>query len=83
MRLPPGLSFNATLGLFITMQFFLICSPALFLAFNYMVYGRFIRQRVGAKYCLIRPERITKFFILSDITTFGIQVRTLPSLSYL
>ena len=32
-------------GLFIAMELFLITSPATFLAFNYIIYGRFVRNR--------------------------------------
>ncbi|KLO17830.1 hypothetical protein SCHPADRAFT_936671 [Schizopora paradoxa] len=60
-------------GLFIAMQLLIITSPATFLAFNYIVYGRFIRNRIGRGYCLFRPTSIAKIFVFSDVLTFMIQ----------
>lgn len=64
-----------SLGLFIIMQLFLVCSPATFLAFNYIVYGRLIEENVGAQYSLIRPSLVARIFVISDVVTFLIQVR--------
>ncbi|KDQ62160.1 hypothetical protein JAAARDRAFT_170345 [Jaapia argillacea MUCL 33604] len=62
-----------SIGIYIAMQILIVCSPAAFLAFNYIVYGRFILNCVGRQYSLIRPEIVAKLFVISDITTFLIQ----------
>ncbi|KAJ3865787.1 RTA1 like protein-domain-containing protein [Lentinula novae-zelandiae] len=49
-----------------------LCSPAGFLAFNYIVYGRLVLVCVGARHSLIRPQWVSTFFILSDVSTFAI-----------
>jgi len=60
-------------GLFILMEILLITSPATFLAFNYIIYARYVRNRVGVEYSPINPRRIAVMFVTSDITTFLIQ----------
>jgi hypothetical protein len=67
-----------SLGLFIGMQLFQVCSPAAFLAFNYIVYGRLLQECVGAKYSLLRPAIIARVFVISDVVTFLVQVRFSP-----
>lgn len=62
------------LGLFIAMQLLTVTLPATFLAFNYIVYGRFVRNRVGPGYSFINPRKIALVFVLSDISTFMVQV---------
>jgi hypothetical protein len=72
-----------SLALFIVQQLFIITTPAAFLAFNYILYGRFIVGCVSREYSWIRPERVARIFVISDITTFLVQVRyifLLPSL---
>ncbi|THU89873.1 hypothetical protein K435DRAFT_573707, partial [Dendrothele bispora CBS 962.96] len=49
------------------------CSPAAYLAFNYIVYGRLLRFNIGSRHSLIRPNWIAAFFITSDVSTFVIQ----------
>ncbi|KAK7470195.1 hypothetical protein VKT23_001633 [Stygiomarasmius scandens] len=49
------------------------CSPAAYLAFNYIVYGRLLRFNIGSRHSLIRPNWIAAFFVTSDISTFVIQ----------
>jgi hypothetical protein len=61
-------------GLFIVMQILIVCSPAAFLAFNYILYGRFIMNTVGGQHSFIRPDRVARVFVISDIVTFLIQV---------
>ena len=73
LRVPVRENQNS-LGLFIVMQLFLVCSPAAFLAFNYIVYGRLIQENVGAKYSLIRPSIVARVFVISDVVTFLVQV---------
>jgi hypothetical protein len=62
-----------SLGVFIIQQLFIITTPAAFLAFNYILYGRFIVNCVSREYSWIRPERVARIFVASDITTFLIQ----------
>jgi len=50
------------------------CSPAAYLAFNYIVYGRLLRFNIGSRHSLIRPNWGAAFFVTSDISTFVIQV---------
>lgn len=57
------------------MQLLLVCSPGAFLAFNYIVYGRFIRHRIGDRFSAIKPRLVARLFILSDILCFLVQVR--------
>lgn len=56
------------------MQLLIVTSPATFLAFNYIVYGSFMCNRVGRDFCLIQPARLARVFVLSDFLTFVIQV---------
>ena len=56
---------------------FILLSPTAFLAFNYILYGRFVVTCIERRHSLIRPERTARYFIISDITTFLIQVRSL------
>jgi len=55
-------------------QLFIICAPAAFLAFNYIVYGRLISS-VGPQHSIVKPQKVAKIFVISDIFTFLIQVR--------
>ena len=73
LRIPVASNPNSE-GLFIVMQLMTVTSPAAFLAFNYIIYGRLIRNRVGASYSMIRPQIVAKVFVISDVTTFMIQV---------
>lgn len=56
-------------------QILIICMPALFLAFNYMLYGRLLSMCIGDKYAIIRGKWITMVFVGFDISTFIIQVK--------
>ncbi|KLO17824.1 RTA1 like protein [Schizopora paradoxa] len=74
--LRPVVKNNPTsIGLFIVMQIFLVTSPAAFLAFNYIIYGRFVRHRVGDGYTpkFIPPRRLALIFLISDYSTFSLQ----------
>jgi len=66
-------SFPNSVGLFTLEQLFIIVTPAAFLAFNYMLYGRFIVNCVDPKHSLIRPDRVARLFVFSDIITFIVQ----------
>ena len=67
---------RTSLGYYIAMDSFVVLSPATFLAFNYITYGRLIRLCVGRKHSLLRPEYVGRTFVLSDIFTFFVQVVT-------
>jgi len=60
--------------LFTIQQLLIVCSPAAFLAFNYILYGRLI-SHIGAEHSKVNPRRVAKIFVISDISTFLIQVR--------
>ena len=68
------LSHQNSKGLFIAMQVLILCSPGAFLAFNYILYGRFIVSIVGRQHSIIRPDRVARVFVISDVVTFLIQV---------
>jgi hypothetical protein len=74
MRIPLVTHPNS-LSIFMVEQLFIILSPAAFLAFNYMLYGHFIVNCVDRHHSWIKPENVAKYFVISDITTFIIQVR--------
>ena len=59
---------------FASMQLLLVCSPAAFLAFNYIVYGRLVVEKIGAKYSPIKPTIVARIFVISDVVTFLVQV---------
>jgi len=63
-----------SIGVFIGQQLLIILSPASFLAFNYIIYGRLILHCVGREYSFVRPEIVTRLFVISDVVTFFIQV---------
>ena len=67
------------IGLFAISQLFIIVTPAGFLAYNYILYGRFIVNCVDPKYSLIRPDRVARIFVCSDIITFLVQACSLRS----
>lgn len=62
-----------SLILFILTQLIIICAPAAFLAFNYILYGRLLQGRVNPKYSIMRPTIVSRVFIISDVTTFLLQ----------
>ena len=50
------------------------CMPALFLAFNYILYGRLLLHTLGRRHTLLRPTIIATVFVTSDVVTFLVQV---------
>lgn len=64
-----------SLMLYILTQLVIICSPAAFLAFNYILYGRLLADNVRPEYSMMRPATVSKVFIISDVSTFFLQVR--------
>lgn len=75
------LSANNThsMALFIAQSVMTVLSPAAFLAFNYIVYGRLVRFSIGLKYSMVNAAKVARFFVVSDVITFLIQVRRLPT----
>ena len=44
------------------------------MAAEYVILGRLVHWVNGDKYLLVRPSRVTKVFVASDVITFLIQV---------
>lgn len=63
-----------SLMVYILTQLVIICSPAAFLAFNYILYGRLLADNVRPEYSMMRPATVSKVFIISDVSTFFLQV---------
>ncbi|KAG9036409.1 hypothetical protein FRB95_008950 [Tulasnella sp. JGI-2019a] len=61
------------IGLFIGMNLLTILSPCAFIAAVYMLLGRLARELGMGKYLLVKPNKLTKYFVISDCTTFFIQ----------
>ncbi|TFK48512.1 RTA1-domain-containing protein [Heliocybe sulcata] len=59
-----------SVGFYIFQTFFILCAPAAFLAFNYTLYGRVVVRCLGREFSIIRPERVARIFVISDVTTF-------------
>lgn len=53
--------------------------PCAFIAADYVLLGRLARYIGSGKHLLVPPNRITITFVISDITTFLIQVRYIRS----
>lgn len=66
-----------SLPIYICAVLFILLSPTAFLAFNYILYGRFVVTCIERRHSLIKPERTARYFVISDITTFLIQVCSL------
>ncbi|KAI0092852.1 RTA1-domain-containing protein [Irpex rosettiformis] len=60
-------------GLYIVEYLFVTLSPCGFIAAEYVLLGRLVRWLGGDRHMLIRPQRITLVFVISDVTTFLIQ----------
>ncbi|KAF9904615.1 hypothetical protein EC991_002545 [Linnemannia zychae] len=78
---------NLMVPLFVVQNILIIATPSAFLAFNYMLYGRFVTaidpqfsssksnlRMEKSRYCLIPPRIVGRIFVVSDIATFLIQV---------
>ncbi|KAF9112283.1 hypothetical protein BGX27_003684 [Mortierella sp. AM989] len=79
---------NFELMKFATQQLFVVVSPSAFLAFNYMLYGRFITAidpKFGndtksgskwekSKFSFIPPLIVGRTFIISDVASFFVQM---------
>ncbi|CAK5262982.1 unnamed protein product [Mycena citricolor] len=66
-------------GLYIVEYLFIVLSPCAFIASEYVLLGRLARYLECDRHLMVPARRITKIFVSSDITTFLIQVRALPS----
>ena len=64
-----------SLPIYLCSQLFILLSPAAFLAFNYVLYGRFVINCIERRHSLVRPERTARYFVISDIITLIVQVR--------
>lgn len=60
-------------GIYIVQYLFVTLSPCGFIAAEYVLLGRMAKWLGGDRHLLIRPQRITLAFVLSDVTTFLIQ----------
>ncbi|KAJ7480667.1 RTA1 like protein-domain-containing protein [Mycena latifolia] len=65
-----------SVGLYIVMDLLILLSPCAYLATDYMILARLTTtfdDEVAQSCLLIRRERITKLFVLSDVVTFILQ----------
>ncbi|KAG1851179.1 RTA1 like protein-domain-containing protein [Suillus subluteus] len=63
----------SSLPIFMVQQLLTLLPPAAYLAFNYIIYGRFIVNCVDRHYSWINPEKVVRYFVISDITAFFVQ----------
>ncbi|KAG9036406.1 hypothetical protein FRB95_008947 [Tulasnella sp. JGI-2019a] len=61
------------LGLFIGMNTLTVLSPCAFIAAIYMLLSRLARELKMGKYLLVKPNKLTRYFVISDCSTFFIQ----------
>ncbi|KAJ3718062.1 RTA1 like protein-domain-containing protein [Lentinula guzmanii] len=60
-------------GPFVSEEILTACSPATFLAFNYIIHGRLLGRSMGKRHSYIPPNYVSWFFICSDVLTFIVQ----------
>ncbi|EJD44764.1 RTA1-domain-containing protein [Auricularia subglabra TFB-10046 SS5] len=60
-------------GIYIAQYLFVVLSPCAFIAAEYVLLGRLAHWLRASDHLLVRPERITRVFVLSDLSTFLIQ----------
>lgn len=70
-----------SLIIYVVLDLFTTLAPCGFIAAEYMILGRLTTWVKGERYLMIRPSRLTKVFVASDVTTFLIQVRVYPTCS--
>ncbi|KAI6044656.1 RTA1 like protein-domain-containing protein [Pisolithus marmoratus] len=63
-----------SLMIFLFQQLLILLSPAAFLAFNYILYGRFVANCVEPSYSWVPARKVATWFVISDLTTFLIQM---------
>lgn len=61
-------------GIYIAEYLFVVLSPCGFIAANYVLLGRLSRWLRCDRHLLIRPQKITLVFVMSDVITFLVQV---------
>lgn len=64
-----------SLAIYLCSALFILLAPTAFLAFNYILYGRFVVNCIQRRHSLLKPERTKRYFIISDVTAFLVQVR--------
>ncbi|KAL6415779.1 rta1 domain-containing protein [Ilyonectria robusta] len=62
-----------TLGPFVIQSLLLLLGPTIYAASIYMVLGRLIQLLEADKHSLIRPNWLTKFFLLGDVISIAAQ----------
>ena len=72
LRIPMTIYPNS-LPIYLCSSLFILLSPATFLAFDYILYGRFVVNCIPRRHSLIRPERTARYFVISDVATFLVQ----------
>ncbi|KIJ70024.1 hypothetical protein HYDPIDRAFT_77204 [Hydnomerulius pinastri MD-312] len=61
------------LTIYIVMYLLIVLSPCCFIAANYVLLGRLAKHLGAGKHVLLPAHRLTRIFVLSDVTTFLIQ----------
>lgn len=59
-----------TLIPYVMQSLLLLLGPTLYAASVYMVLGRIIRLTKGESHSIIKPQRLTKLFVLGDVVSF-------------
>ncbi|KIM68771.1 hypothetical protein SCLCIDRAFT_104952 [Scleroderma citrinum Foug A] len=62
-----------SMGIYVAENFFIVLSPCAFIAANYVLLGRIAKFLVCDEYVPLPLNKITRVFVLSDISTFLIQ----------
>ncbi|CUA67782.1 Protein RTA1 [Saccharomyces cerevisiae S288c] [Rhizoctonia solani] len=60
-------------GIYIAEYLFVVLSPCAFLAADYILLGRLVTHLNADQYLFIRPDRVMKIFLASDLFTFAVQ----------
>ncbi|KAG6830041.1 hypothetical protein H0H92_002459 [Tricholoma furcatifolium] len=68
-----GVHVNNTVALYAIENLFIILAPCAFIAADYVLLGRLARHLEAERHLLVNPQKITKYFVTSDVVTFLIQ----------
>ncbi|KAB5592102.1 Protein RTA1 [Ceratobasidium theobromae] len=60
-------------AIYIVEYLFVVLSPCAFLAADYILLGHLVQHLNAGQYLFIRPNRVTKIFLISDLVTFAVQ----------
>ncbi|CCO27565.1 hypothetical protein BN14_01548 [Rhizoctonia solani AG-1 IB] len=60
-------------GIYIAEYLFVVLSPCAFLAADYIILGRLVAHLNAGQYLFIRPGRVMKIFLASDLFSFAVQ----------